>query len=146
VLIKLHMVVVSDEHCQSSIRKLVLTKFHKALPTRGPPPELAARVPHMKRVRGELDAGYRNLDQSTKWFNYPAPYNCTDQLVPIPSSYAHLSVFTATPIASARTLTTHKYDVHGNLFYPLERTSLGNFIEVTLRDGDSGYWEESLRA
>jgi hypothetical protein len=56
------MIVVSDEHYQSSIRKLVLAKFHKALPTRGPPPELAAIVPHMKKAREELDAGYRNLD------------------------------------------------------------------------------------
>jgi hypothetical protein len=59
------MIVVSDEHYQSSIQKLVQAK---ALPTRGPPPEVAAMVPNMKTVREELDAGYRNLDQSTTWF------------------------------------------------------------------------------
>jgi hypothetical protein len=55
-------------------------------------------------------------------------------------------VSTVTPIASANTLTTHKYDVYGHLFYPLERTLLESFIKVTLRDGDGSYWEESLRA
>src|SRR5271170_3431246 len=68
------------------------------------------------------------------------------QLVLIPSSYAHLSVSTVTPIASARTLTAHEYDGYGNLFYPLERTLLESFIKVALRDGDGSLWEESLRA
>ena len=143
------MLVVPDEHYQSSIQKLVLAKFHKALPTRGPPPELAAMVPHMKKAREELDAGYRNLDQSTTWFNYPAPYNCTDQLVLIPSSYAHLSVSTVSPIASARTSTAREYDVYGNLFCPLERTLLESFIKVSLREGDGttiSLWGNSLRA
>lgn len=52
-LIQLHMIVVSDEHYQSSIRKLVLAKFHKALPTRGPP-EFTAMVPHMKKREKSL--------------------------------------------------------------------------------------------
>ena len=143
------MIVVSDEHYQSSIQKLAQAKFRKALPTRGPPPEVAAMVPNMKTVREELDAGYRNLDQSTTWFNYPAPYDCSTQLVLIPSSYVHLSVFTITPIASARNSTTHEYDVYGNLFYPLERTLLESFIKVILRDGDGttiSLWEDLLRA
>jgi len=143
------MIVVSDEHYQSSIQKLVQAKFRKALPTRGPPPEVAAMVPNMKTVREELDAGYRNLDQSTTWFNYPAPYDCSAQLVLIPSSYAHLSVFAITPIASARISTAHEYDVYGNLFYPLERTLLESFIKVILRDGDGttiSLWEDLLRA
>src|ERR1700733_1848402 len=73
-LIQLHMIVVSDEHYQSSIQKLIQAKFRKALPARGPPPEVAAIVPSMKMVREELDAGYRSLDQSTTWFDYPAHY------------------------------------------------------------------------
>jgi hypothetical protein len=48
------MIVVSDEHYQLSIRKLFLAKFHKALPTRGPPPELTAMVPHMKKHEKSL--------------------------------------------------------------------------------------------
>jgi hypothetical protein len=121
----------------------------KALPTRGPPPEVAAMVPNVETVREELDAGYRNLDQSTTEFNYPAPCNCSAQLVLIPSSYAHLSVFTITPIASARTSTAHEYDVYGNLFYSLEGTLLESFTKVILRDGDGttiSLWEDLLRA
>jgi len=137
------MIVVSDEHYQPSIRKLVQAKFHKALPTRGPPPELEAMVPHIKEAREELNVGYRNLDQSTTWFNYPAPYNCTDQVVLMPSSYTHLSASTF------RTLTIYEYDVYGNLFYPLERTLLESFIKVILRDGDgttTSLWGNSLTA
>jgi hypothetical protein len=143
------MIVVSDEHYQSSIQKFVQANFCKALPARGPPPEVAAMVPSMKVVREELDAGYRNLDQSTTWFNYPAHYNCSTQLVLIPSSYAHLSVFTITSIASARTATAHEYDVYGNLFYPLERTLLESFIKVILKDGNGAtinLWKGLLRA
>jgi hypothetical protein len=142
------MIVVSDEHYQSSIQKLIQAKFHKALPARGPPPEVAAIVPSMERVREELDAGYRGLDQSTTWFDYPAHYNCSTQLVLIPSSYAHLSVFTTTPSTSARTSTAHEYDVYENLFYPLERTLLESFIKVILRDDGTtiGLWKSMLRA
>ena len=99
-------------------------------------------VPRMKEAREELDGGYRTLDQSTTWFNHPAPYNCADQLVLIPSSYAHLSVSTVTPIASARTLAAHEYNEYGNLFYPLERTLLESFIKVAQRDGGGSFWEE----
>jgi hypothetical protein len=143
------MIVVSDEHYQPSIRKLAQAKFHQALPTRGPPPELAAMMPHIKKVREEINAGYRNLDQSTTWFDYPAIYDCTDQVVLAPSSYAHLSVSTITPITSAGSLTDHGYDVYGNLFYPLERTLLESFIKVILREGDDiviSLWVNSLRA
>jgi hypothetical protein len=102
-------------------------------------------VPHMRKAREELDAGY----QSTTWFNYPALYNCTDQVVLVLSSYAHLSVSTVTPIASARTLAVHEYNVYSNLFYPLERTLLESFVKVILRDGDgttTSLWGYSLRA
>jgi hypothetical protein len=140
------MIVVSDEHYQSSIQKLILAGFHRALPTRGPPPELATMIPHIKQALEEIYAGYKNLDQSTTWFNYPATYDCEDQLVLIPSSYAHLSVSTVTSITSARTLTAHEYDVYGNLFYPLEHTLLESFIKATLRAGDSIHWKGTLKA
>src|ERR1700733_5782205 len=56
-LAQLHMIVVSDEHYQSSIQKLVQAKFCKALPARDPPPEVAAMVPSMKMVRKSLMPG-----------------------------------------------------------------------------------------
>jgi hypothetical protein len=143
------MIVVSDKHYESSIQKLILAKFHKTLPARGPPPEIAETVPDMKELLEDLEAGYRNLDQSTTCFNYPVHYNSETQLILIPSSYVHLSVSTVTPTASARTSTTHEYDAYGNLFYPLERTLLESFIRVILKDGDGttiSIWEESLRA
>ena len=103
----------------------------------------------MKELLEDLEAGYRNLDQSTTCFNYPVHYNSKTQLILIPSSYVHLSVSTVTPTASARTSTIHEYDAYGNMFYPLERTLLESFIRVILRDGDGttiSIWEESLRA
>jgi len=148
------MIVVRGEDYAAAIQKLEDSGFISSTPNRCPPPEVMEYLPNPQLVLDEINEQYKNLDGSTRTFNYPTRYReSKEQVVLIPNSFAHLpletSVLASSETMFGHTIATSRYDVYRNIFYPLEQVLVESFVKAAVdeeNDIDISDWGELLRA
>ena len=138
------MIVIRDEDHPAAVRKLEESGFVQAPPDRRPAPEILESLRDPKDVVHEINRGYSRLDRYCKSFQleHYDLYFTGCQIFLIPNSFAHLpmdDIGIISEFSNEQSLSA-RYQVHGNLYFPLEATLVESFVKAAIDDCDEvGY-------
>ena len=147
------MIVVRDEDHSAAIQKLEDSGFIQTLPDRRPAPEIMESLPNPQAALDDINEGYKRLDRYYASFQLP-DYDLDfsgSQIFLIPNSFAHLpldGIIMTSDLTNAKLL-TGKYEVYGNLYFPLEAVLVESFVKAAVDENDEvglSSWEGLLRS
>ncbi|PYH45592.1 uncharacterized protein BP01DRAFT_415818 [Aspergillus saccharolyticus JOP 1030-1] len=147
------MIVVQDNDYTAAIKRLESAGFKQSVPNRVPPPEFMEIHPNPQQVLEEINAGYERLDRSCAVFDYPngEPTEKGLQVYLFPNMFAHsFQDDFPRPLTEAKDGAPRKrFEIYGNLCYPLEQTLLESFVKAAIdEETEKGFsaWGELLRS